>query len=68
MEILNLSNFRAVEIVAQHMVTDMASSFGQSFIELSGAGMAKKAAEKCFEECGMTSSDVDVLEVCIRVQ
>lgn len=28
--------FRAVEIVAQHMVTDMPSSFGQSFMDLSG--------------------------------
>ena len=27
---------RAVEIVAQHMVTDMPSSFGQSFMDLSG--------------------------------
>lgn len=54
---------RAVEIVGQSMVTDMPSSFGKSFMDLSGAGMAKRAAEQCYSESGMTSSDVDVLEV-----
>ena len=37
---------RAIEIAAQHMVTDLPSSFGQSFMDLCGVGMAKKAAEK----------------------
>lgn len=54
---------RAVEIVGQQMVTDMPSSFGHSFLDLSGVGMARQAAKKCFEESGMSSSDVDVLEV-----
>ena len=54
---------RAVEIVAQSMVTDLPSSFEKSFMDLSGFGMAKKAAQQCYDESGMTSSDVDVLEV-----
>ena len=37
---------RAIEIAAQHMVTDLPSSFGQSFMDLCGVGMAKTAAEK----------------------
>ena len=37
---------RAIEIASQHMVTDLPSSFGQSFMDLCGVGMAKKAAEK----------------------
>ncbi|KAL4235785.1 sterol carrier protein 2 [Mactra antiquata] len=58
----NLQN-RAVEIVAQNMVTDLPTSFGRSYMDLSGAGMAKLAAQKCFDESGLSSSDVDVLEV-----
>lgn len=58
----NLQN-RAVEIVAQSMVTDLPSTFEKSFMDLSGFGMAKKAAQQCYDESGMTSSDVDVLEV-----
>ncbi|WAR24814.1 NLTP-like protein [Mya arenaria] len=53
---------RAVEIVAQNMVTDMPSSFGRSFMDLSGAGMARKAAEKCFLDSKMSPADVDVIE------
>lgn len=49
------------------MVTDMPSSFARSFRDLSGAGMARKAAEKCYEESGLTCSDVDVLEVRIVI-
>ena len=45
------------------MVTDLPTSFGHSFLDLSGAGMAKKAAEKCYTESGLSSADVDVLEV-----
>lgn len=58
----NLQN-RAVEIVAQHMVTDLPSSFGKSFMDLAGVGMAKQAAQQCYKESGLSSSDVDVLEV-----
>ncbi|KAH9500674.1 sterol carrier protein 2 [Bulinus truncatus] len=54
---------RAVEILSQHMVTDLPSSFEKSFISLSGFDMAKKAAEKCYSETGLTPKDIDVLEV-----
>jgi len=54
---------RAVEIVAQHMVTDLPGTFGKSFMDLSGAAMAKEAARKCYDESKMTAADVDVLEV-----
>ncbi|XP_067937943.1 sterol carrier protein 2-like isoform X2 [Watersipora subatra] len=54
---------RAVEIIAQHMVTDMQSSFRKSFMDLSGFSMAKKAAEQCYQDSGLTAQDVDVLEV-----
>jgi len=54
---------RAIEIVAQHMVTDLPSSFGRSFMDLSGAGMARTAAERCYRDSGLRPSDVDVLEV-----
>ncbi|KAL3870088.1 hypothetical protein ACJMK2_042701 [Sinanodonta woodiana] len=54
---------RAVEIIAQHMVTDMPSSFGKSFLNLSGYHMAKEAARKCYADSGLVAKDVDVLEV-----
>ncbi|XP_059175919.1 sterol carrier protein 2-like [Physella acuta] len=54
---------KAVEILAQNMVTDLPSSFEKSFIELSGFSMAKLAAEKCYAETGLKPDDVDVLEV-----
>lgn len=54
---------KAVEIVAQQMVTDLPSSFEQSFMDLAGVGMARKAAEDCYRSSGLTPRDVDVLEV-----
>ncbi|CAL1548703.1 unnamed protein product [Lymnaea stagnalis] len=54
---------KAVEILAQNMVTDLPSSFGQSYMDLSGYSMAKLAAEKCLAETRLTPNDVDVLEV-----
>ena len=54
---------RAVEIVAQHMVTDLPSSFGSSFMDLCGYSMSKRAAQQCYAESGLTARDVDVLEV-----
>ena len=53
----------AVEIISQEMVTDMQSSFGNSFLDLSGYSMAKRAAENCFRKTGLNPTDVDVLEV-----
>lgn len=54
---------RAVEILAQHMVTDVPASFGRSFCDLVGCGMAKEAADRCYRDAGMCPTDVDVLEV-----
>jgi sterol carrier protein 2 len=53
----------AVEIVSQKMVTDIPSSFGNSFQNLCGVEMSKIAAQQCFNESEMTIKDVDVLEV-----
>eukprot|EP00794_Sanderia_malayensis_P020126 gene20126-22098_t len=53
----------AVEIVAQEMVTDMPSSFGESFLDLAGVSMAKAAAESCYGQAGLQPNDIDVLEV-----
>ena len=52
-----------MEIVAQQMVTDLPSSFEQSFMDLAGVGMARKAAKDCYRSSGLTPRDVDVLEV-----
>ena len=51
-----------MEIIAQHMVTDMPSSFKRSFMDLSGVDMAREAARRCYRDANLTSSDVDVLE------
>ncbi|XP_033738567.1 non-specific lipid-transfer protein-like [Pecten maximus] len=61
--VANNLQHHAVEIIAQHMVTDMDSSFGRSFQDLSGYGMAKEAAKRCYQDSGLTPDDVDVLEV-----
>ncbi len=52
-----------MEIIAQEMVTDLPSSFGDSFLDLSGYSMAKKAASQCYRKTGLNPTDVDVLEV-----
>lgn len=54
---------KAVEIIAQHMVTDKSSSFAESFMDLSGYRMAKEAAHKCYLDTGLTAKDVDVIEL-----
>ncbi len=55
---------RAVEIVGQAMVTDMRSTFDtRSAINLVGADMSRKAAEKVYEQSGLTAEDVDVIEL-----
>lgn len=54
---------KAVEIVAQNMVTDLPSTFAKSFMDLSGYSMAKRAAELCYQDSGLSPKDVDVLEV-----
>ena len=54
---------RAVEILAQHMMTDLPSSFGQTYMDLVGCSLAKEAASRCYRDSGLQPSDVDVLEV-----
>ena len=52
---------KAVEILTQHMVTDLPSSFGTSFRDLCGYSMAKTAAQQCYDEACLTPNDVQVL-------
>ncbi|XP_076440102.1 sterol carrier protein 2-like [Babylonia areolata] len=54
---------KAVEILAQHMVTDLPTSFGNSFQDLCGYSMAKLAAQRCYSDTGLTPADVQVFEV-----
>lgn len=55
---------QAVEIVAQEMVTDVASTFEEnSCIKMVGYDMSRMAARKCFETAGLKPSDVDVVEL-----
>ncbi|KAM4552058.1 sterol carrier protein 2 [Odontesthes bonariensis] len=55
---------QAVEIVAQEMVTDFASTFEEnSCIKMVGYDMSQLAAKKCFEATGLKPSDVDVVEL-----
>ena len=45
------------------MVTDLPSSFGQSFLNLCGYSMSKKAAEKCLQDAGIVINDIDIIEL-----
>ena len=55
---------RAVEIVAQSMVTDTPESFeDKSAISVVGAKMTKKAADQVYEEAQLGPEDVDVVEL-----
>uniref|UniRef100_A0A3Q3W1P5 Sterol carrier protein 2 n=1 Tax=Mola mola TaxID=94237 RepID=A0A3Q3W1P5_MOLML len=55
---------QAVEIVAQEMVTDTASTFEEnSCIKMVGYDMSRLAAKKCYEAAGLQPSDVDVVEL-----
>ncbi|XP_057567056.1 sterol carrier protein 2 [Hippopotamus amphibius kiboko] len=55
---------KAVEILAQAMVTDMPSSFEEkSIIKMVGFDMSKEAARKCYEKSGLKPSDIDVIEL-----
>lgn len=55
---------QAVEIVAQEMVTDLASTFdANSCIKMVGYDMTQLAAKKCFEAAGLTPNDVNVVEL-----
>ncbi|XP_061903101.1 sterol carrier protein 2 [Entelurus aequoreus] len=55
---------QAVEILAQEMVTDLASTFDQnSCIKMVGYDMSRVAAKKCFDAAGLTPDDVSVVEL-----
>ena len=54
---------RAVEIIAQQMVTDLPSSFDGGFKDICGYSMSKLAAERCFQESGLGIHNVDVVEL-----
>ncbi|CAH1772234.1 unnamed protein product [Owenia fusiformis] len=54
---------RAIEIIAQHMVTDLPSSFHKSMMDTAGYSMSKLAAEKVYKDSGLQAKDVDVIEV-----
>jgi sterol carrier protein 2 len=52
-----------VQILAQAMTTDTASTFGKSMISLVGADMAKAAADAVYEAGGIGPDDIDVCEL-----
>lgn len=55
---------KAVEILAQEMMTDLPSSFEEnSIIKTVGFDMSKEAARKCYEKSGLRPSDIDVIEL-----
>ncbi|XP_004438622.1 PREDICTED: non-specific lipid-transfer protein [Ceratotherium simum simum] len=55
---------KAVEILAQEMVTDLPSSFEEkSVIKMVGFDMSREAARKCYEKSGLRPSDIDVIEL-----
>ncbi|KAH0618611.1 hypothetical protein JD844_017982 [Phrynosoma platyrhinos] len=55
---------RAVEIVAQEMMTDLPSTFEKnSVIKMIGYDMSKEAAKRCFSKAGLKPEDVDVIEL-----
>ncbi|KAF4703445.1 hypothetical protein FOZ63_008910, partial [Perkinsus olseni] len=54
---------RATEVWAQSMVTDLPSSFGDTYAGLCGVEMAKRAAKTCYKETGIDAKDVNVVEL-----
>jgi acetyl-CoA acyltransferase len=56
---------QAVEIAGQAMVTDMRSTFDDETdcIKIVGYDMSKEAANKAYEEAGVSAEDVDVCEL-----
>lgn len=54
---------KAVEILAQEMMTDLSSTFEGSYIKLIGFDISKEAARKCYEKSGLTPDDIDVIEL-----
>lgn len=55
---------KAVEIIAQEMVTDLSTTFEEnSCVKMVGYDMTHHAAKKCFDTAGLKPSDVDVIEL-----
>lgn len=55
---------KAVEILAQEMVTDLSSSFEEnSCMKMVGFDMTQLAAQRCFEKAGLHPTDVNVIEL-----
>ena len=54
---------RPVYIAAQTMTTDYPSSFGDSMIKMVGFDMAKRAADKVYQQAGVGPQDVQVIEL-----
>jgi acetyl-CoA acyltransferase len=54
---------QAVEIVGQAMTTDRPNSFNGSVIDIVGADMSRRAAEKAYEQAQVGPGDVDVIEL-----
>lgn len=52
-----------VQILAQSMTTDKASSFGGSAIDMVGTDMSRRAALNVYESAGIGPTDVDVCEL-----
>ncbi len=56
---------QAIEIVGQAMVTDLSSTFDENAdcITIVGSDMSKEAANKAYEEAGVSADEVDVVEL-----
>jgi sterol carrier protein 2 len=54
---------RAIEIVAMAMATDRASSFQDSCIKMVGSDMSRAAAQRVYQDSGLTAKDVQVIEL-----
>ncbi len=56
---------QAIEIAGQSMVTDMGSTFDEetNCIKIVGYDMSKEAANRAYEEAGVSAGEVDVVEL-----
>ncbi|XP_066548478.1 sterol carrier protein 2 isoform X1 [Amia ocellicauda] len=55
---------KAVEILAQEMVTDLPSTFQEdSCMKMVGYDMTREAAQRCFQKAGLKPTDVNVIEL-----
>ncbi len=56
---------QAIEIAGQSMVTDMGSTFDEetNCIKIVGYDMSKEAANRAYEEAGVSADEVDVVEL-----